>query len=610
LQRTEQSHPNLIGKVFLTALIAVSFAFSVAVLYLRQSAPAAAAEPAAAEDITASFVINAGSEWDYLDNGEAPGEGNAWTQLQYDSSGWKHASGPFSVNAENGTTRLLSGSEGGSPTVFFRREFQVEDLSDIRALVGKIIYSDSVILYLNGNIVYAGNVPDGGYKSNQELGVAQERSGVSEEPFTVSDLAPLRRGTNVLAVEIHRGSWQSGDLAFYISNMAFSESLPEEDAPEISGVMLEQGRTEKEVIVNWMTAEQGSYAVELMEASKYDAGSKMAFSQNATKVLMGEKSGSTANVYKATLSYLKTSTKYAYCIAPVGSKEHSEVLYFSTPGNTDYSFAVLGDPQLGSYGKDDSALWNSCMSRGFALTGMTDDILVVGDLADNTADSAETQSSFLNFRRPGIFRQIPSAVIRGNHDEDSVNADLFRLQYQEGDYSYTCQNILFLALDSNIDDIAYHRDFISDTIAASDKKWRIVLMHHSLFSSGEHTDQLSSMRSEMSAVFSDADIDLVISGHDHIYSRSYLMQGENIITYPSHYAQKKTGETLYICAGSSSGNKFYDGSVTVRPYTAKLFTNYAATIIKGVISEDTINIYCYRTEQGTLVDSFSLKKGN
>ena len=57
-------------------------------------------------------------------------------------------------------------------------------------------------------------------------------------------------------------------------------------------------------------------------------------------------------------------------------------------------------------------------------------------------------------------------------------------------------------------------------------------------------------------MFKELDVDLVLSGHDHIYSRSYLMSGTEVTG--KRDGQKSEGETLYITGGSSTGSKFYE----------------------------------------------------
>ncbi|MFP5304061.1 hypothetical protein R2R70_23055, partial [Cobetia sp. SIMBA_158] len=76
--------------------------------------------------------------------------------------------------------------------------FTVEDIENIKLMKGKIHFNDAVLVYLNGNIIFAGNVPAGGYKSNQESGVAEHVDGVQSMNFEVTDMSSLVEGENIL----------------------------------------------------------------------------------------------------------------------------------------------------------------------------------------------------------------------------------------------------------------------------------------------------------------------------------------------------------------------------------------------------------------------------
>lgn len=52
-------------------------------------------------------------------------------------------------------------------------------------------------------------------------------------------------------------------------------------------------------------------------------------------------------------------------------------------------------------------------------------------------------------------------------------------------------------------------------------------MHYSMFSAGPHSDEekILNLRKVYNEAFSELDVDLVLSGHDHLYARTYLMKG-------------------------------------------------------------------------------------
>ena len=54
-----------------------------------------------------------------------------------------------------------------------------------------------------------------------------------------------------------------------------------------------------------------------------------------------------------------------------------------------------------------------------------------------------------------------------------------------------------------------------------------VVFHHSIFSTASHVDDgdIITRRNELPQVFKDLDIDVVLMGHDHVYTRTYMMDG-------------------------------------------------------------------------------------
>ena len=108
-------------------------------------------------------------------------------------------------------------------------------------------------------------------------------------------------------------------------------------------------------------------------------------------------------------------------------------------------------------------------------------------------------------------------------------------------------------------------------------------------------------------IFHDADVDLVLSGHDHIYSRSYYMDG---ITPDTNTVsnRKDAGETLYITGGSSSGNKFYGEQEDKLSYSAFEYTENDACITHVEVGKNRITVTAYTIADGREIDRYTLVK--
>lgn len=567
-------------------------------------------------------ILAENMEWDYMDAGEAPEKGNVWTTDQYDTSLWKKGSGVFKTIGREGETGNysevildnLDQEHKNAPSYFFRKKFEVDSLKDIDVIKGKIYYKDAVVIYLNGTIVFAGNVPPGGYISNQEAISAESEEDVYQKTFEITDLASLKEGENILSVEIHQGQNETADAYFFMEYFNLQHSEVKESAIDVESLMLEPGNSESEIVINWLTESDDFYKVEYMEASQY-SGKESKFSRNAKTVLMGRSSMKETELFRniVTLERLKTNTEYLYRVVRVGGKKASRIAKFRTSARSGYSFAVFGDPQLGAYDQDDMELWDSSVKTIIDTIGKTDFIISAGDQVDGSDEMQTVIKTYSDFRYPAAFKEIPVKTVKGNHDAKGITADFYDAQFiysdESDDYWFTYQDTLFIGLDSNNKQYEEHRDFIEEAINQAQKKWVIVVMHHSIFSSGEHAsdDSMIERRKEFSKIFCEANIDLVLSGHDHIYSRSCLMK-ETLPVTDSSTIRKHAGETLYVTCGSSSGNKFYDEEAEKPEYTAFDYTKSEACATRVDVEEEEITITTYTTADGKVIDSCSLVK--
>lgn len=567
-------------------------------------------------------ILADNGEWEYMDGGQEPGKGNVWTTDQYDSSLWEKGEGVFKTKGSSEAKRTdsevildhLDQNNQNASTYFFRKTFEIDNPKDTSAIYGNIYYKDTAIIYLNGSIVFAGNVPAGGYDSNQEARAAELKDEVWKKAFTITDLSSLKKGDNILSVEIHQGQITTDDAYFFLEYFDLEMAEVEKEDIDIKNLILEPGDDETEIGINWMNDADDFYKIEFMEKADYN-GRMSRFSQNARAVLMSRNSIKDTGLYKnrAMLKRLKSDTEYIYRIVKVGSKDASNIERFHTSARRGYSFAVLGDPQLGAYNKDDSEIWTASMEHAFDKIGENDFIISVGDQVDGSNDLQTVLNCYSIFRSPEVFKEIPVMTVKGNHDAAGITQDIYDAQFinadETGDYWFTYQDSLIIGLDSNSMTYIDQREFINSAIEEAQKKWVIVVMHHSIFSSGKHAldNAIVERRKEYSDIFHDADVDLVLSGHDHIYSRSYYMDG---ITPDTNTVsnRKDAGETLYITGGSSSGNKFYGEQEDKLSYSAFEYTENDACITHVEVGKNRITVTAYTIADGREIDRYTLVK--
>lgn len=442
--------------------------------------------------------VDLNTQWYYMDAGFEPGVGNVWTTKYYDTAGWKRGSGVFAAteadNAKDADV-LLDADTGNSATCFFRCEFELENIGEIQAMQGSIYYSDAVLVYLNGEIIFAGNVPAGGYSSNQELGTADVFEHALESDFEVTNIDILKEGTNILAVEIHQRDKEQETASFSFSDFSLIGGTIEEEVPDVSALALGQGASEEKIEINWQTSSEEFYQVEYLSEDMFDE--KKEEQGEAVQVLMGRvRTGWGGYVNSVTLSRLKIGTVYYYRILKVGAKEGSPWRTFKTAGNNGYDFYFFGDAEGDSF-------WEDKILQSIEHTGEPNLVLYAG--------TGEGQDERAALRDTELIKQIPFA---------SATTGDNRLIGNGYGYSFTYQDTLFILLNDREKTLEELQTFLRKTVKENQRKWIILVMYENVLHMEEERAQA------YEDVFREIGANLVLCG-EHVNSPLMLEEGRS-----------------------------------------------------------------------------------
>jgi hypothetical protein len=167
--------------------------------------------------------------------------------------------------------------------------------------------------------------------------------------------------------------------------------------------------------------------------------------------------------------------------------------------------------------------------------------------------------------------------------------------------------------------INQHKTFMQEAIAANPTvKWKVVMWHYSIYSAGNHAadSQVRAIRYYMVDVLDELNIDLVLMGHDHAFTRTYQMYDDDPqidqTVKCNGLVDNPTG-TLYMTESSSSGSKYYDVHCK---YPADPYFEYVAVGAQlykpqfSYISVDanSLSISTYRTDTMQEIDTYSIFK--
>ena len=169
-------------------------------------------------------------------------------------------------------------------------------------------------------------------------------------------------------------------------------------------------------------------------------------------------------------------------------------------------------------------------------------------------------------------------------------------------YFLDYQGVRFISLDSNIE-MEIQVDWLRKVLEENDNRWTIITFHHPLYSPASDRDNLE-MRKLWKPLLDEFKVDLVLSGHDHTYSRTGLIDAKKVENIPTGYQQAYDPEIGTVHVVSVSGPKMYE--ITKGSYAKKLGENTQLYQIID-INKDNLRFRAY-TATGKLYDEFLLKK--
>src|SRR5215217_5895323 len=231
---------------------------------------------------------------------------------------------------------------------------------------------------------------------------------------------------------------------------------------------------------------------------------------------------------------LDPGSTYLYRIADVDGSPRTGA--FSTAPldeGSRFSFAVVGDS--GSGGKGQLAV------AGLLRRSKPDLILHTGDVVYPSGEQRHYDRRF--FAPYGdLIKDVPLFPVLGNHDVRKGNGAAFLENFNpplgspgstKRYYSFDWGDAHFVALDSELyhgdrgSDPEEQRDFLERDLATTRKHWRIAFLHRSPYGSSRHGGD-EKVREDLEPLFAKHGVDLVFSGHDHVYERTVPIRG---VTY-------------------------------------------------------------------------------
>lgn len=328
---------------------------------------------------------------------------------------------------------------------------------------------------------------------------------------------------------------------------------------------------------------------------------------------------------------LKPNTKYMYRVYN-GNGKKSEIFEFKTQPKGDFTFVLAGDPQIGA-GKfyADRDKWEKALGTIKKQVPQMSFLYSLGDQVNEYTSKSELEYSGYIERENA--KGITFATLIGNHDSQansySQHFALPNLQAEGkteagSNYYFVYNNTLFIQLNSNNMNTAEHKATIEKAIEMTKNqniKWKVVGFHHAIYSAATHAndDDIIKRRAEYPALMKQYGIDLIVAGHDHVYTRSRMMDGGMAIQSERNFTDKSKEEgkvpskyvnpkgQLYLTANSASGSKHYD-LVEFKDYMAVRDQKYKPNFTKVEVTDKSIVATTYETDSLKVVDQVEIEK--
>ena len=296
-------------------------------------------------------------------------------------------------------------------------------------------------------------------------------------------------------------------------------------------------------------------------------------------------------VCHATLSGLEPDTRYRFKIVTDGKSKkktarESDVRTFRTAGQKgSWNFVAFTDFQ-----HRENPVTLPLIEMMKEMAGTPDLMLCSGDMVDVAGNEYEwtylldneTFKDFVYAASPGDHAYWACDKVNGGYpqyDQPHTFNHLFHFPQNgaatslNSSYYFYYNNVLFVALDMNNSDVAAGPRFDEEVQwfettlnrLQGTYQYLVVFEHKSVFGS-EIVDEVvaKKLRPQWFPVFQKYKVDLVLSGHDHIYSRTYALDGDQPAEDPAK-------GTYYLDMGSSGDKRRpLDPSLTDSPRHAKV----------------------------------------
>ena len=329
-------------------------------------------------------------------------------------------------------------------------------------------------------------------------------------------------------------------LTFFLVIAAFySQSV--NAAATISYITTSIGENETSMGINYHCSEESSY-VQYSTSQSFTKDTTL--TQEAVSTLWSKevdssdsKTGFEARyVSRVNLTNLKENTQYYYRVVAGTSTSttYSFKTHSASSTNANILFATDIHAAEGSYSPTRP---NKMMENVRNNVRNINLMVLTGDQIDRGGYKSHWDSYYSGMQ---IYKNIAVAAIPGNHEYyhtsggDYVSPEFFNQFHnnpQNGaterlnsSYYFKYGNILFIMIDTiNQKYLSEQKEWFRTTVENNPSQWIIVGSHANAITGGWYSHDSKWMATNWGSLFEEYQVDLLISGHEHVFIRKNLM---------------------------------------------------------------------------------------
>ena len=342
--------------------------------------------------------------------------------------------------------------------------------------------------------------------------------------------------------------------------------------------------------------------------------------------------------HTATLSGLEKGATYYY---RVGNEKYgwwSKTGKITTAdGSKNVTFFHMSDPQSQNVRQYERS-WVNVLKAAFNKYPEAAFIMNTGDLVDHGDNNHQWQYMFDTASK--YLMNTNMMPLSGNHEGKGTNATvnyftLPNVPKQDTTtgvyYSFTYNNVHFAVLNSNDLDSKTNGlsekqiEWLKADMKKSNAQWKFVALHKAPYSQGSHykDKDVCAIREQLSVLMPELSIDMVFSGHDHVYLRTASLVNNKKTATDITYLRKdgdiyKTqvtpNGTTYVITGCAGVKTYIQNDVTKTdkyfPRGEKVFSLDEPMFASVEIRDGVLYFNAYGVDENGAqnVDRFAIQK--